>query len=136
MGVQVSNKSIILTDADGVRYVLTISKRGKVKAMKEIPDGQDIARVNYEENKGILEEAWSAGLTERAVEIAGGVPSQANIDQATAEFQDYAELKEAAIQAFKMGKKATLQNIWADPIDNTFSQGVIDLVTPILSQPI
>ena len=123
-----------IASPDGTVWVLRVTNRGAVIAEKETPDGKDSASKDHENFKAILQKAWAKGIETRAIEIAGGAPSQANIDTAKAEFRVYAKTHQAEISQFPNGHQADLQNIWIDTNDNTFTQNVIDAVSVILNE--
>lgn len=128
------HKNPIYCSPDGTKFRIKVSNRGQLYAEKITPDGEDKARKDYANYQGILQKAWSTGIADRAVEIAGGAPLQADIDAATAEFENYADAHTAQISAFKFGKQPTLINVWNDTNDNTFSQAIIDTVSAILNE--
>lgn len=128
------HKYPIFCSPNGTKYVIRVSDRGQVYTEKITPDAEDKARKDYANYQGVLQKAWSTGITQRAIEIAGGAPSQADIDAATVEFEDYAEAHTTQISAFKFGKQPALISIWNDTNDNNFSQSIIDDVAAILNE--
>jgi len=122
------------TSPDGTSFCVAVSNRGQVFTEKEVSDGEDTVRRDYQNFQGILQKAWSTGIKDRAIEIAGGKPLQADIDSAILEFENYIDTRDSEVLKFKIGKQQRLIDKWGDSADNPFSAAIRDKVKLILEE--
>lgn len=134
MSEEIMNCHGWVTSPDGTVFYTTVSNRGQVFVEKQIPGGEDIARRDYQNFQGILQKAWSTGVKDRAIEIAGGTPLQVDIDAAILEFEDYIDTRDSEILRFKIGNQQRLIDKWGDPTDNPFSTAIRDKIKLILEE--